>query len=124
MYQDPRTRQQLARGVANKVRALARRARQSGPVDRLITNVRLLNEMVFDGEFPLAWATRLTIFGALAYFLIPTDAIPDIIPGLGLVDDASVVALVVHRLQGELTRYRQFRGLREDDIIVTPKLAN
>lgn len=32
------------------------------------------------------WA-RLTIYGALAYFVLPFDAIPDLIPGVGYVDD-------------------------------------
>jgi uncharacterized membrane protein YkvA (DUF1232 family) len=32
------------------------------------------------------WA-KLTIYGALAYFVLPLDAIPDIIPGAGYVDD-------------------------------------
>lgn len=32
------------------------------------------------------WA-KLTIYGALAYFILPLDAIPDLIPGAGYVDD-------------------------------------
>jgi uncharacterized membrane protein YkvA (DUF1232 family) len=32
------------------------------------------------------WA-KLTIYGALAYFVLPLDAIPDLIPGAGYVDD-------------------------------------
>ncbi|MBE9610527.1 YkvA family protein [Chitinilyticum piscinae] len=38
------------------------------------------------------WA-RTVIYGALAYLLLPTDAIPDFLPGVGLTDDlASLVA--------------------------------
>jgi uncharacterized membrane protein YkvA (DUF1232 family) len=32
------------------------------------------------------WA-KLTIYAALAYFVLPLDAIPDLIPGVGYVDD-------------------------------------
>lgn len=32
------------------------------------------------------WA-KLTIWGALAYFVMPVDAIPDLLPGVGYVDD-------------------------------------
>lgn len=32
------------------------------------------------------WA-KLTIYGALAYFVLPLDAIPDFLPGAGYVDD-------------------------------------
>lgn len=36
------------------------------------------------------WA-RLTIYGALAYFILPVDAIPDLLPGAGYVDDLGVL---------------------------------
>jgi uncharacterized membrane protein YkvA (DUF1232 family) len=32
---------------------------------------------------------------ALAYFVLPTDAIPDILPAIGLTDDAAVIAAVI-----------------------------
>jgi uncharacterized membrane protein YkvA (DUF1232 family) len=34
---------------------------------------------------------RATLFGALAYFLLPFDAIPDILLGLGYTDDAAIL---------------------------------
>lgn len=36
-------------------------------------------------------AARLTLIGALAYFVLPIDMIPDFIVSLGFVDDASVL---------------------------------
>ena len=36
-------------------------------------------------------AVKALLFGALAYFIVPTDMIPDFIVGLGLADDASVL---------------------------------
>ena len=46
-----------------------------------------------DERTPL-WA-KTTIYGALAYFILPADAIPDFIPAAGLTDDlgALVAAL-------------------------------
>ena len=35
------------------------------------------------------------MFAALAYFVLPTDAIPDILPAIGLTDDAAVIAAVI-----------------------------
>jgi len=35
-------------------------------------------------------SVRMTVMAALAYFVIPTDAIPDIIAMLGFTDDAAV----------------------------------
>ncbi|HEY4166830.1 MAG TPA: YkvA family protein [Reyranella sp.] len=34
---------------------------------------------------------RLTLFGALAYFVLPFDLIPDFVIGLGYTDDAAVL---------------------------------
>ena len=42
-----------------------------------------------DPETPLR--TKGIIYGALAYFVLPTDAIPDVIAGLGFTDDAAVL---------------------------------
>lgn len=42
-----------------------------------------------DEETPLA--AKGMVFAALAYFVLPTDAIPDWIAGLGYTDDAAVL---------------------------------
>lgn len=41
-----------------------------------------------------AWA-KSTIVGALAYFVLPVDAVPDFLPGMGYTDDAGVIAAAV-----------------------------
>jgi uncharacterized membrane protein YkvA (DUF1232 family) len=48
---------------------------------------------VKDEETPLA--AKGLIFAALAYFILPTDAVPDVIVGLGYTDDAAVIATVL-----------------------------
>lgn len=47
----------------------------------------------FDRDTPTR--VRATLLGALAYFVLPTDAIPDILPLLGFADDAGVIALAI-----------------------------
>lgn len=34
---------------------------------------------------------RVTLFGALAYFVVPLDVVPDLLLGLGFTDDAAVL---------------------------------
>ena len=46
-----------------------------------------------DPETPLA--AKGIMMGALAYFVLPTDAIPDILAGIGFTDDAAVIAAVI-----------------------------
>ena len=38
---------------------------------------------------------RAILLGALAYFIVPTDMIPDFIAGLGFTDDASVLLTAI-----------------------------
>lgn len=43
------------------------------------------------------WA-RSTAYGALAYFVLPFDAIPDFIAGVGYTDDLGVLAVAIATL--------------------------
>ncbi len=43
----------------------------------------------FDRDTPTP--VKATLLGALAYFVLPTDAIPDVLPVLGFTDDAAVL---------------------------------
>jgi uncharacterized membrane protein YkvA (DUF1232 family) len=44
----------------------------------------------FDRETP--FQVKAALIGALAYFVLPFDAIPDMLPVLGFADDAAVLA--------------------------------
>ena len=44
----------------------------------------------FDRATPLQ--VKATLVGAIAYFVLPLDAIPDVLPVLGFTDDAAVLA--------------------------------
>ena len=46
-----------------------------------------------DPETPTA--AKGLMFAALAYFVLPTDAIPDILAGIGFTDDAAVFAALL-----------------------------
>jgi uncharacterized membrane protein YkvA (DUF1232 family) len=47
----------------------------------------------FDRDTPKH--VKLALFGALAYFVLPTDAVPDILPVIGYGDDAAVLAAAI-----------------------------
>ncbi|MBS7545433.1 YkvA family protein [Ancylobacter oerskovii] len=46
---------------------------------------------------------RAVLFGSLAYFLLPTDTVPDILPMLGFTDDAAVLATALNLLAAHIT---------------------
>lgn len=43
-------------------------------------------------------SSKMIVVGALSYLIFPVDLIPDFIPAVGLVDDASVVAAAVVKI--------------------------
>jgi uncharacterized membrane protein YkvA (DUF1232 family) len=47
----------------------------------------------FDRQTPLP--VKASLVGALAYFVLPADAIPDVLPVLGFTDDAAVLATAI-----------------------------
>jgi uncharacterized membrane protein YkvA (DUF1232 family) len=47
----------------------------------------------FDRATPLQ--VKATLVGAIAYFVLPIDAIPDMMPALGFTDDAAVLFAAV-----------------------------
>ena len=46
---------------------------------------------------------RLTLLAALGYFVLPIDALPDIMPILGFTDDAAVLAAALAAVAGSIT---------------------
>lgn len=53
--------------------------------------------------------TIAAIVGALAYVLSPIDIIPDLLPVIGYVDDAGVMALCLKLVQSDIDHYRAWR---------------
>ena len=55
----------------------------------------------------------LAVVAGLLYFVTPLDAIPDFIPGLGLVDDLAVLAWVLRTWGSELEAFRTWRDAQD-----------
>jgi len=93
-------------------RKVARFARQAG--EGVIAKALVLYYCLKDPDTP-AWARRI-IMGALAYFVFPVDAIPDIVPFAGFGDDLGVligaIAMVLTHIKPE-HRFRAEEKLHE-----------
>lgn len=57
---------------------------------------------VLDRETPMS--AKVILAGAIAYFVMPVDLIPDFIAGLGLTDDAAVFAAAFKTLTGVVNK--------------------
>ncbi len=55
----------------------------------------------FDRQTPLH--VKAVLLGAIAYFILPTDLIPDYIPVIGFIDDAAVLAGAIKIVNSHIT---------------------
>ena len=60
---------------------------------------------------------KVVLLTALAYFVIPTDLVPDIVAGLGFTDDAAVLMIALRTVAGHVTdaHKQRARSMLADD---------
>ncbi len=61
----------------------------------------------------LSVRTIVSLAAALLYIVSPIDLLPDFIPGIGLIDDAAVLALLLHSLAQDLAAFRVWEQNRD-----------
>ena len=101
--------------VAAAEKLLSNVAESSKPgfiVERL-QKLKLMINMLSDLEWRLPHQEATRVLNALAYFAEPEDLIPDNIPGLGFLDDAIMIELVLRELKHEVDAYNDFCTYRE-----------
>lgn len=103
----------------SRLRALTDRAgkklsRQRGTLGTIRTDVPVLIRLVrayVRGDYRrIPWKALLMAAGALVYFVMPADLIPDILVGTGFLDDAAVIAYVIKTLRDDLKRFEAWES--------------
>ncbi|ANO51552.1 YkvA family protein [Woeseia oceani] len=82
-------------------------------ISERLERLAIMIQMLEDHEWRLPAAESARVLNALAYFRDPEDLIPDHVPGLGFLDDAIMIELVVRELRHEMDAYRDFCDYRE-----------
>lgn len=70
------------------------------------TMISMLGDYVSGKYRDITWKTVAAIAGAIAYFVMPIDVIPDVIPVAGYLDDALVIKLALDLASDDLADYR------------------
>ncbi|HWK98842.1 MAG TPA: DUF1232 domain-containing protein [Parapedobacter sp.] len=84
---------------------------KSAYLDEKVDEFRLLISMgkdVFAGRYRMNKWNLSIIAATIAYVISPFDAVPDMIPLMGWVDDATIVAYAVSKLADEINKYKAF----------------
>jgi len=76
--------------------------------DTINTSVSLLKDAL-NGSYKVQWSTIAILTAAIFYVLCPVDLIPDVIPVLGLVDDAAVLTWTGSALKDEFAEYQKWQ---------------
>ena len=99
-----------------------------GPLKRFVEDGRMLTALVRDwrtGKYrrTMRWTIAAAAF-ALIYVINPFDIVPDVLPFVGAVDDATVIAACLMLIERDLYKYKDWKidqAGRGDVIDVTPK---
>ncbi|MBN2119261.1 MAG: DUF1232 domain-containing protein [Anaerolineales bacterium] len=99
--------------VVEKSEDIQKKFSARGPLKRFIVDAKLLTALVRDwraGKYRQAfYGTIAAVVFALLYVFNPLDIIPDVLPVIGVVDDATVVAALLVLVERDLNKYRGWK---------------
>lgn len=72
------------------------------------TFLRMLRAYIRGEYRQIPFKSLLMIIGALLYFMMPIDLIPDFIPAMGLADDISILFLVFNSINEDVEAFLDF----------------
>lgn len=73
-----------------------------------VADVVILYYCALDTKTPIK--SKILAYTALAYFILPLDAIPDVMVGMGYLDDAGAIATAIGVLQPYITEEHKKRA--------------
>ena len=87
----------------------------NGTLSKFLKDVKIYFKMlsdVFSRRYTrVPRGTVAAIVGSLLYVLSPVDLIPDMIPVIGYLDDAAVLALCLKFAKHDVDEYKQVMGI-------------
>jgi uncharacterized membrane protein YkvA (DUF1232 family) len=99
--------------VVDKSEEIQKKIGSRGPLQRFVDDGRLLLSAVKDywsGTYrKWPWGTMAAVVFTLIYVFNPLDLVPDVLPIIGEVDDAAVVAACLFLVDSDLLAYRQWK---------------
>jgi uncharacterized membrane protein YkvA (DUF1232 family) len=99
--------------VADKSEEIKKQFKSRGPLKRFVEDSRLLTALIRDwrtGKYRQAlYGTIAAVVFALLYVFNPFDLVPDVLPFIGAVDDATVIGALLMLVERDLHKYRNWK---------------
>lgn len=99
--------------VLDKSEAIQEKFKRQGPLERFWHDAKLMLSLLKDywsGRYrDIPWYVIAAIVAALFYVFSPIDLIPDLIPIVGLLDDAAVVSACLLLVEQQLVEYERWK---------------
>lgn len=103
--------------VLDKEQIIEEKVQKSGTLRKYFNVVKSMYGLVkayWKGEYrEIPWFTIAAIVTALLYVFNPLDVLPDVIPFLGLTDDALILAVCLKLVQQDLDDYEAWRAEKD-----------
>ncbi len=103
---DPERAADLVGRAEKKAERVAAARRSTGYLGDLRALARLVSAWLGGRYRRVPWRTIVSAVAALLYFVNPCDVVPDVLPIIGFLDDAAVVAFVVRAARGDIDAFR------------------
>jgi uncharacterized membrane protein YkvA (DUF1232 family) len=100
---DFNTREEFDEGVEYVEERLWMKLERFGRKLSFASDIMALYKYLLD--MSVSWHRKAIIVGALVYFIVPIDTIPDIAPLIGYMDDLGVITAVLKFMGSELIPY-------------------
>jgi uncharacterized membrane protein YkvA (DUF1232 family) len=78
--------------------------------DDLMSIIRMIKAWARGDYKSLSQKTVILAIAAAIYFLNPFDLAPDFIPGVGYLDDATVIAFVLNSIRSDLGKFLEWEN--------------
>jgi uncharacterized membrane protein YkvA (DUF1232 family) len=86
--------------------------------ESLKTMFELLKAYVKGDYRNIPFSSLLMIVGAILYFVMPLDTIPDAMVALGFTDDAAVIALTYRKVKKDMDKFVAWKREKEQSTLV------
>lgn len=97
-----------------------KKAKNKGPLEEVWDYLMIIFSLIKDwinGEYrEIPNGSIIAIMIGLIYFVSPVDIIPDFIPGIGLLDDAIVLGLIIKQVKADLDKYKEWKQARNKQV--------